>query len=357
MHEQTYDIVPFRADLTDPVVGLLRMLWGEDEAANRSRFAWKYLDNVNTEDPLGIVALDRGEVVGFRGYFGLRFQGPTSDDSLILLLPGDTCVHPHWRRRGLSLAMGRRAMQDYAARYRFFLNMTCSRVSLPGYRKMGFVPLAPKVYLTRCSWPHFLRYLPVARTEVASSSGHARLGNFGRVVVAAEPDPAAMARVACAASREDPRIRPVQDPGFFRWRYRNPGKPYRFYYRVEDGAVVGYVVVGPAPNGQRAYILDYAENRDSALREILQFMIEAKHFLVLSIYAFCLDDALRATLDDLGFKSRSVIRSIEKRRQGELPLMLRPVKERAEEADFFFAGLDTRDIRNWSLKPICSDAV
>jgi hypothetical protein len=332
------------------------MLWGEDEEANRSRFAWKYLDNVNTDDPLGIVALNReGEVVGFRGYFGLRFQGPSRVHSLIVLLPGDTCVRSDWRRRGLSLAMGRRAMQDYASRYRFFLNMSCSRMSLPGYQKMGFLPLAPKAYLTRCPWPSFLKYLSVAHAEVALSAGRIRLGHHGRVVVADVPDPEAMAAVACASGNEEARIHLVQDPDFFRWRYRNPGKSYLFYSLMSAEGMVGYVVVGPAPNGQRGYILDYAENRESAVRDILQFMIAANHFLVLSVYEFCPDEKLRATLGDLGFKSRSVIRSIEKRRQGELPLMLRPVKEQVTEADFRFAGLDTRQIQNWSLKPICSD--
>lgn len=357
MLEHAYDIVPFQADLIVPVVKLLSMLWGDDEDSNRCLFEWKYIDNMNTDDPLGVVALSRGEVVGFRGYFGLRFQGPQRGEPLVVLLPGDTCVRPDWRRRGLSIAMGKRAAQDYVSRYRFFLNMTCSRKSLPGYRKLGFLPLAPKTYLTRCPWLNLLQYLPMANAESTLSARRNRCGNRGRVLVTDSPDPVAMAVVADASGAEDHRIRLLQDEGFFRWRYRNRGQTTLFYYLVTDGDIVGYVVMRLAPNGQRGYILDYAESEKSSIREILRFMIESKHFLVLSIYDFSPDEELKATLRDLGFKSRGVLNSIEKRRWGELPLLLRPIREPRAEEDFFFAGLDTRDIANWSLKPICSDGV
>ena len=114
--------------------------------------------------------------------------------------------------------------------------------------------------------------------------------------------------------------------------------------------------MGVSPNNQRGYILDYAAKDDSAIREILAYIIRAKHFDILSIYDFGLDIASRPILQGLGFKSKSLLRMIEKRLYGEFPLLIRPVKKACAESDFFIDGIDVRKIENWSLMPICSDA-
>jgi hypothetical protein len=114
--------------------------------------------------------------------------------------------------------------------------------------------------------------------------------------------------------------------------------------------------MGISPNNQRGYILDYAEEVGSAIGEILESAIKARHFNLLSIYDFCLDNTLMQTLKRQGFKTQSLVRIIEKKLNGELPLLIRPVKETFKESDFFIEGIDSRRIENWSLKPICSDA-
>jgi len=124
---------------------------------------------------------------------------------------------------------------------------------------------------------------------------------------------------------------------------------------MEESIATAYVVMGASANNQRGYILDCAEKEDRAIRKILRYVIRIKHFDLLSIYDFCLDDALMGTFKDLGFKTHS-LRIIERKLQGELPLLIRPVKEAFKESDFFIEGIDSRKIENWSLKPICSDA-
>jgi hypothetical protein len=126
---------------------------------------------------------------------------------------------------------------------------------------------------------------------------------------------------------------------------------------MEEDIPTAYVVIGISPNNQRGYILDYAEKKGSVLQEILRDIIKAKHFNLLSIYNFSLDDTLRQALKGLGFKTHSLVRIIERELHGELPLLIRPVKESLMESDFFIEGIDLRKIKNWSLKPICSDAV
>ena len=351
-----YDTSPYRPELRSQVVNLLQYLWGDDSDGRLSYFKWKYEYNPYTESPPGIAALYEGQVVGFRGYFATRLKIAGKNDDIIALCPGDTCVHPDHRRKGLSMAMGNMAMKEYARQYKIFLNLTCTRDSLPGYQKMGFLPLAKKVYLTRCTLLGLTKYVLAARASSPLEAGRIPFGRFDHILVSDQPRPAEMHALVAAQDRGEGKIELFQDEDFFRWRFGNRRSRYVFYYLMKSDVAVGYVVMGVSPNNQRGYILDYAETDGRAIREILSYVIRAKHFDLLSIYNFCLDGIFLPTLKGLGFKTNSLVRIIEKRLHGELPLLVRPVQETYAESDFFIAGIDTRKIENWSLKPICSDA-
>lgn len=356
METTGYDIAPYRPELRSEVADLMQYLWGQDREANEAYFNWKYEENPCTESPLGVVALARGRLVGFRGYFGVRFQSPRSGEALVVLCPGDTCVHPEHRLRGLSMAMGSVAMEEYARTYRLFLNMTCTKDSLPGYLKMGYVPLAPKFHLTRGSLFGLLRYVPTHRTVLPLSEGRIRFGRFGSILVSDHPRPYEMACLVAEQDMRGGKIRPFQDPGFFAWRFANPRNKYVFYYFMKGDVAEGYLVLGVSPNNRRGYILDHGQAGPTGVEDILRHVIRARHFDLLSVLAFSVDDVLMGTLRGLGFSIRSPVRRIERTLYGELPLLVRPVKKTFGEGDFLIGGLDARKIENWFLKPICSDA-
>jgi GNAT superfamily N-acetyltransferase len=351
-----YEVGLYRPEFRSQVVSLLKHLWGGDPDVNLSYFQWKYDDNPYTESPLGIVTLHRGQVVGFRGYFAARFEILGKVNDLIVLCPGDTCVHPDHRQKGLSVAMGNTAMKEYAQKYRILLNLSCTRSSLPGYQRMGFLPIAKKVYLTRCTLLGLVKYILAARENTLLEASRIRFGRFGDILVSGTPRPGEMSALFFGRDRKDDKIRLFQDEGFFQWRFGNQHKKYMFYYLIQGDVATGYVVMGVSPNNQRGYILDYAGVDGQAIREILRYIIKMKHFDILSIYSFCLDDAFQRTLGGLGFRKNSLVRIIERKLYGELPLLIRPVKETYTESDFFIEGVDMRRIENWLLKPICSDA-
>lgn len=356
MDSSGYDLISYRPEFRPQVVSLMQFLWGSNTETNWSYFKWKYEDNPYTESPLGIVVLQKGEVVGFRGYFAIRLEVGEKNNNFIALFPGDTCVHPDHRRSGLSVAMGNLAMKEYAPRYRLFFNTSCTRSSLPGYQKMGFSPLVPKVYLTRCSLLGLIKYILAARENLPLSASQIQFGKFDNILVSNQPSPEAMSSLVAAQNQKGSVIRLSQDEDYFRWRFCNPLNKYVFYYFMKEDFPTAYVVMGISPNNQRGYVLDYAEKEGSVLREIFKYITKAKRFNLLSIYNFCLDDTLRHALKGLGFKTHGLVRIIERKLHGELPLLIRPVKESLMESDFFIDGIDSRKIENWSLKPICSDA-
>ena len=126
MNNIGYEIISFRPDLMHGVVRLLGHLWGEDRDKNLAYFNWKYNQNPYTENALGIVALQKNKVVGFRGYFATKWKITGSEKDIIVLCPGDTCVHPNHRRKRLSLIMGNMSMNEYAQKYPIFLYFTAN---------------------------------------------------------------------------------------------------------------------------------------------------------------------------------------------------------------------------------------
>jgi len=351
-----YDITLYRPELKLQVVNLLQYLWGGDPDRNLPYFEWKYDNNPYSGSPLGIAALHEGRVVGFRGYFANRFKLCEKNEPFVVLSPGDTCVHPdHWRK-GLSVAMGKAAMDEYAKECRMFLNMTCSKASLPGYQSMGFFPLAKKAYLSQHSILGLTKCIVSARSISPPEMKRITLGRFDHILVSDKPRPSEMRSVVVGQDRKGLGIELFQDEDFFRWRFGNPRNRYVYYYRMEGTRTLGYVVLGVSPNHRRGYILDFAEMGSQAIGEILGYIVRARHFDILSIYSFCVNDMLLKTLQGLGFKINSLARILERKLHGELPLLIRPVKETFTDRDFFIGEIDTRKIEHWSLKPICSDA-
>ena len=336
------------------VAELLCHLTGAESSWNRDYLTWKYLDNPFVERPLGIVALAGREVAGFRGYYATPWQLPSSGYRTLVLSPGDTCVHPEHRRKGLSVKMGRVAMRELHPDYRVFLNMTAGASSVPGYLRMGFVPLQDKSRLTLISPLRGARALLRSR---GARLGGVEFGEFGDIELSPDPLPEELARVAMDPASSEAKLTPVQDERFFRWYFRAPGANHVFLCARERGRVAGYVVLQVAASGQLATITDYSRRSFPAVAEILRFLARSKPFGLIWMYSFTPDPELRRLLHALGFRGDSVIERVRRRMNRVWPLLVRPVRADPEEEDWFVEGLDIRAISNWDIREIRSDAI
>ncbi|MBP6105552.1 MAG: hypothetical protein V9E93_14035 [Steroidobacteraceae bacterium] len=365
MTDTEYEIAHFRPEHEAQVLEVLTELWPQGDATRAELFRWKYLENPHADGPLGIVALHNGRVVGFRGYFADRFVLDGPSDNIGVLHPGDTCVVPDHRNKGLSVAMGKLAMQYDTRRYQLFMNMTCSRNSLPGYLQLGFEPLTRRARLLRHG-QNPLRWLLQAwlerpRAQIARPLSESRIefGRHGHILVTDSPLPAEMAAIIEARGHATAVLRLHQDQGFFEWRYRNPARKYAFYFLSEGAAVRGYVVVGVSANNHGGEILDYGGRDDRAAGEILRFIDRSRHFMALSVFSYGVDEDLRKVLTDLRFAAVHSWPTLLQRGSVEeltFPILIRPTARSFAESDFIIDGVDLRKIESWQLKPICSDA-
>jgi hypothetical protein len=359
MRESGYEIAHYRPEHESQVVGLLAGLWKGDSDTRARQFRWKYVENPGGDQPLGIVALRGGEVAGFRGYFANRYVIGQHGDSVNILHPGDTCVAPQHQNRGLSVAMGNLALHYDPTRYRLFMNMTCSRNSLPGYMKLGFQPLAQKTRLLRPG-SSLLSGFVNRKAEIywPRVPSAVEFGRFGNVVVANSPRPGDMAAILAEQKQDLPALRLLQDEEFFAWRYRNPAGRYVFYFLMDGERVRAFIVAGMAANSLTAEIVDYGEPDARRYRELLRFIHDSRHFAALSVYQYGVDESLGKALADSGFSTtHPVLRPFVKSpaHPRALPLLIRPIRKSFSDDDFLVRGIDMRKIDSWRLKPICSD--
>ena len=325
-----------------------------------------------------MVALHKGHAVGFRAYFATKWTAGKENRTFIMLNPGDTVVHPDHRNMGLSLEMGLRAIEEYDSRFQIFLNSSSSVNAVPGYRKMGFLPLAPKFpvilygkeksakdYLPsklrksikRSRMYTLIRSLPGEKRKVVASQTGTGSQRCGDIVMAEEPKPDEMFNLMI--NKNQPKINKIkiyQDEVFYRWRFLNNRKKYSFFYHQEGGEITGYLVLEvSALDARHGKIVDYADRSGRALECILEYIVRSAAFSKLSIISYGLEEDLLRILQRLDIGRYGSRREAWESQDAELHLLVRPVKKTLSEEDWFVAGLDMRNFENWEVKPICDD--
>ena len=356
--DQDYDIRSYEPGMVSEAAALLKEFLGGSTDDRKSYLQWKYEHNPHTEKPLAVVALQKGQFVGFRGYFAANWRVGGSGSYTTILSPGDTFTHVGHRRRGLSVMMGQKAMDLYAGRYKFFLNLSATKPSVPGYLKMGYYPLTTKIYWNRYSTLGLMRFILNIIFPHSLKKRVIHFGQYGDIIASNKPRPAEMASIKSNEMKQLPVcLKLSQNENYFRWRFENGRNEYVFYYLLKDGMAASYLIVRRPPGGLRGYIIDYGAMNGKCLSPLLQFVAKQHHFDVLSIYGYSFDHHSAEIFRRCGFSSRGVLRLLEKKKRGEWPLFVRPVQSECVESGWWIDGIDIRKIDNWRIKEICSDSV
>ena len=300
-----YDIAPYHDDLFESTIELLRGLHGSNDEANKVNFQWKYHDNPYADRPLGIVALHKEEVVGFRGYMAQPWN------RAMVLCAGDTIVHRDHRKSGLSIAMGQRALEEFGSDYQVMVNFACNQMSLPGYRRLGFEPLVDKIYFHR----------DIARTE--------KFKEPKGIFKSTEPG-------VIPGKHLGDVLAPTRDKRFLKWRLQCNKREYVFYNSERD-----YILLAVG-NNYESIALDHTENDPGAFKRIMQYIMCDEQCYSVMIKTYSLNYRQYKDLEDLGFQVRM--------RKIPIPVLVRPTGD-----SWTVGGLDIRQKENWLLRSICSD--
>ncbi len=299
----------------------------------------------------GVVALAGVEVDGCRGYLGFRLE--VSANRVVVLFPGETCVHPAHRQEGLSLAMGEVAGAEFAPGYRLVLNLSCARSSVPGYLRMRFVPLTLEMCLTRGRMIGLAPHAIAEQGSAPRTAARAVPGVSAWVIVPESPRSTEMAALAGqddAAPPRNGRLHLTREPAFFSRRFNRPRSRHLCCYDSAGEPLRGFMVVGLAPSDPRGCVVDDSGERS----EIPKHLGPARNLVLLSIMA---SGAGYCPWEKWAFQTHSSTGFVERRLNGEFPPLVRPVVGSDQRADRYVNGLDAGVADNWLPMSICADSV
>jgi GNAT superfamily N-acetyltransferase len=316
-----YEVVPYRPELLEPMVRLYTQVFTRSPQECRDYLDWKYWRNPYLDEPLLFLARDdSGAVVGMRGFYGTCWQ--FAGQRVVIPCADDFAIAAAERNKGLMTAIMRTALDSLVRRgFGYTMNASGSELTVlqslaMGWKSLG--PMEPVARMTRLERARRVivraarraslwRFVPTSMTypsgsfaELDRRGGEAR-ARAGNVVVESSPRPEAMAQLV-RSNADDRRIRHVRDADFFRWRFGNPTREYRFLYYERDGALEGFVALaGYRRSNLQFNIVDVEARDDAVLAELLESACAWGRFPAIGAWLTSHSPAARRLLTRYGF--------------------------------------------------------
>ena len=362
MRYNNYEIELYRPDYISGVSDVQKYLYGLGREATAEYFHWKYEENPYADEPLGIVAVYKGKIIGYRGYFVTKWEIGNKDITALILSSSDVIVRPDHRRRGLFRAMTEMALSEYEHRgYAGYINLTSNQYSTPGELQLGWVNIATRKTLRKYGLTGLVKYFLIQKMHLGIKGFNLKQGRFGNIEITYKLKPEEMCSVLGHQDYKTDKIRLFRDVDFLRWKYRNNFKRYIFCYSWEDDLVTGYLVLGVTryspENTNKANIIDFAQLREGTIHKILGHITSESHSNIFDLWSYDTEDTLISDFKDHRFSEHDLILKIQKRLRGERYLLVRPIKKNYDEKDWFIHGFDMRDPANWEIGEVCAEAI
>lgn len=291
-------------EIDDDLVDLGHRAFGRPRGLYREYLEWKYLRNPYRTDPLiYVVRDDKDRVVAMRGFYGARWETPVG----IVDIPcaDDFAVARAHRTSGVASALMRAALADLPSRgVTCVVNASGGRITVLQSLAMGWKSIVAVDPLDR----------PVSRSTFSEGLGYLRsrvrplprslAALDGAEGVTSTPDPDGLAALATSPVADD-TVRHVRDAAFYRWRYANPQREYRFLLSESEGRVTGYLAIGcqrPRPDTLPLFLADWAGESAGICSQLLERAVELCGSDTIRVWAASVSAEGRSQLERLGFE-------------------------------------------------------
>jgi GNAT superfamily N-acetyltransferase len=185
-----------------------------------SFFSWKHEHNPFGPSPAW-VAVDDGEVVGFRTFLRWEHRAP-GGEVLRTVRAVDTATHPRHQGRGIFRRLTLGALDDLRAQGIAFVFNTPNDQSRPGYLQMGWTPTGRLRATVRVTSPMSMARMVRARVPADVWSAPSTGGRPAPEVLA----DAGLADLLRSMARP-PGLHTHRTPAYLRWRYGFAPLAYR----------------------------------------------------------------------------------------------------------------------------------
>lgn len=387
-----YDIVRYRPDLEEQILGLLVHTCGPDRNLNAAYLQWKYRTNPYlAEDPPPIfVALQDGRAIGMRGLHGSSWNVGAEQESIVLPCFGDSYIDPEHRSFRLFRDLTRAAFSHLREQgFLYALNISARPGTFMASRLMGWKALpsygswrwdSPRRASLRSAF-RLAKRLPLlagVAEGLRQRSGESRLataadnnpfrtldrraaeGNLdrpgrsgGHISLADEPQPKAMAALLARLGRER-AICQRRDSDYFTWRMAKPLSAYRFLF-WHGAELEGFLILQTARYADflEHRILDLRGSSQAVKRDLLYAVRDRGGLDDLVVWTSSLPEEDRALFRSAGFRPMDESSGVKGFRR---TLLVRSVDDRAPAEDWALGALSLLDLANWDIRMLDSDA-
>ena len=333
------------------IVELEKHLWGNDYKQNLQHFKWKHVNTPFSETLLGAVATFKNKIVAYRGCVKTVWQLKRKKYDILSF--SDVVVHPLHRRKGLFSSLTNYILEIYQNRsFHLSLNLSSNDKSQPGYIKLGWKLFYNPEKLVCHTFTGLVRY-GLAKKGYSIKSKKTFLGLFDNIEISAKFYHKALSDLINQIAKPFRKFYLIKDETFFKWRFLSPRRNYLVCYYWDKDVIIGYIILNFSEVVRTAEIIDYGEKDGSgSLLRLVQFIKRISLFTIVTIPNYNIDNTLVDILSKNSFKPHSFLV-----RQNVPPILIRPVRNTFTEKDWFIDGIDSRNIENWDITAICSDAI
>lgn len=266
------EVMRYSEEFKNRTVELRRVANETEFVDSLAYLEWKYEANPYVRDTIMYIAVRADQVVAMRGMYGTRWHVGRSGKVADILCADDFAVAKEVRSSGVAARLMHEALVDLAKRGEsWLLNASGGYVTVlsslaAGWKSIG--AMAPLMRRNRRSALHeplsksvegrafvwrFGEYL--TRSQSTDVRPYARLDSMGtrdfprqaRILVGSAPRAEEMSSLAERFRAAD-TMHHVRDPAFYKWRYANPERSYRFVFHETAGELTGFLVFSAQPS-------------------------------------------------------------------------------------------------------------
>jgi hypothetical protein len=324
-------------------------------------FFWKYINNPYTCLPNIFVAVDRGDIIGFRAIFVQKFS---YDNTVLMIGSGaDARIAESYRGRGVY-----RALVDFGNNYcdsnniNYLLNLTSNKNSTPILMKLGWRPVRVKREMLRIGVNTFY---PFYRKKKNDSPNYYKYRDIdieewhGESIISNE---VITALVESNKLNGVPnKIHSIRDSQYYTYKLSNPVSRYFVFLCRKNGELAGHFIIKRLFDRSRVVyskIIDYQFKKNDAVYIIKAFLKAAcsKSELLkntfITVPLLTMDGETEFVFKHSGFLKEGRITDMVFGRTA-LPSLVRPTK--LDEDRWYVDYKNIQDYRHWHLTGIDAD--